>query len=108
MLETPQNPEAVDDGVMEHLNPFTIAQAQLDEAAEILQLEPEMHAFLRQPMREFHFTIPVRMDNGRSRVFEVVNGRRRTNTRVLPAAGGCNNRVLAMANIRRRGDAPAR
>ncbi len=54
----------------ETLNPFEIAQAQLDEAAEILQLEPEMHAFLRKPMREFHFTIPVRMDNGRTRVFE--------------------------------------
>ncbi|MFN2222630.1 MAG: Glu/Leu/Phe/Val dehydrogenase [Chloroflexota bacterium] len=70
MLETPRKSVAVDDGVTERLNPFAIAQAQLDEAAEILQLEPEMHAFLRQPMREFHFTIPVRMDNGRSRVFE--------------------------------------
>lgn len=54
----------------EILNPFAIAQAQLDEAAEILQLEPEMHTFLRQPMREFHFTIPVRMDNGRTKVFQ--------------------------------------
>jgi glutamate dehydrogenase (NAD(P)+) len=54
----------------ETLNPFAIAQAQLDEAAAILQLEPEMHAFLREPMREFHFTIPVRMDNGRSRIFQ--------------------------------------
>ncbi len=70
MLETPTESEALDDGVTERLNPFAIAQAQLDEAAEILQLEPEMHAFLRQPMREFHFTIPVRMDNGRSRVFD--------------------------------------
>jgi glutamate dehydrogenase (NAD(P)+) len=42
----------------------------LDDAAEILQLEPEMHSFLRQPMREFHFTIPVRMDSGRSRIFQ--------------------------------------
>ncbi|MCB0014843.1 MAG: glutamate dehydrogenase, partial [Anaerolineales bacterium] len=28
-----------------------------------------MHAFLREPMREFHFTIPVRMDDGSSRIF---------------------------------------
>ena len=63
----PQKEEIV---VKETLNPFSIAQAQLDEAAEILQLEPEMHAFLRQPMREFHFTIPVRMDNGKTRVFQ--------------------------------------
>ncbi|MEJ2750511.1 MAG: Glu/Leu/Phe/Val dehydrogenase dimerization domain-containing protein, partial [Anaerolineae bacterium] len=48
----------------ENLNPFAIAQAQLDEAAKVLQLDPDMHAFLRQPMREFHFTIPVRMDDG--------------------------------------------
>ncbi len=53
----------------ETLNPFAIAQAQLDEAAEVLQLDPDMHAFLRQPMREYHFTIPVRMDDGRTRTF---------------------------------------
>ncbi|RMG98064.1 MAG: Glu/Leu/Phe/Val dehydrogenase [Chloroflexi bacterium] len=29
-----------------------------------------MHAFLREPMREFHFTIPVRMDDGSTRVFK--------------------------------------
>jgi glutamate dehydrogenase (NAD(P)+) len=65
LKETP-----IQDSSKESLNPFAIAQAQLDEAAEILQLEPEMHAFLRQPMREFHFTIPVRMDSGRTRVFQ--------------------------------------
>lgn len=53
----------------ENLNPFAIAQAQLDEAAIVLQLDPDMHAFLREPMREFHFTIPVRMDDGRTRTF---------------------------------------
>ncbi|MEW5985950.1 MAG: Glu/Leu/Phe/Val dehydrogenase [Chloroflexota bacterium] len=54
----------------EILNPFAIAQAQLDEAAAVLQLDPDMHAFLREPMREFHFTIPVRMDNGRTHIFK--------------------------------------
>ncbi|VAW35792.1 NAD-specific glutamate dehydrogenase; NADP-specific glutamate dehydrogenase [hydrothermal vent metagenome] len=54
----------------ENLNPFAIAQAQLDKAAEILQLDPDMHAFLREPMREFHFTIPVKMDDGSTRVFK--------------------------------------
>lgn len=54
----------------EVLNPFAIAQAQLDEAAEILQLDPVMHTFLREPMREFHFTIPLRMDDGRTQVFK--------------------------------------
>ncbi len=54
----------------ENLNPFAIAQAQLDAAAEVLQLDPDMHAFLREPMREFHFTIPVRMDDGGVRSFK--------------------------------------
>ena len=54
----------------ETLNPFAIAQAQLDEAAEVLQLDPTMHAFLREPMREYHFTIPVRMDDGSVRIFK--------------------------------------
>ncbi|MCP5101342.1 MAG: Glu/Leu/Phe/Val dehydrogenase [Chloroflexi bacterium] len=54
----------------ENLNPFAIAQAQLDGAAEILQLDPDMHAFLREPMREFHFSIPVRMDDGSTKTFK--------------------------------------
>ncbi len=54
----------------ENLNPFAIAQAQLDEAAAILQLDPEMHAFLREPMREFHFTIPVKMDDGSTKIYK--------------------------------------
>jgi glutamate dehydrogenase (NAD(P)+) len=52
------------------LNPFKIAQAQLDEAAEILGLDPATHALLREPMREFHVTIPVRMDDGSVKVFK--------------------------------------
>ena len=54
----------------ENLNPFAIAQAQLDAAAEILQLDPQMHAFLREPMREFHFSIPVHMDDGHVEIFK--------------------------------------
>ena len=53
----------------ENLNPFAIAQAQLDEAAKVLQLDPDMHAFLREPMREFHFSIPVHMDDGTTKTF---------------------------------------
>lgn len=53
----------------ENMNPFAIAQAQLDAAAEILQLDPAMHTFLREPMREMHFTIPIRMDDGSTKIF---------------------------------------
>lgn len=54
----------------EMLNPFKIAQAQLDEAAKMLALDPGTHAMLREPMRELHVTIPVRMDNGEVKVFK--------------------------------------
>src|SRR5574341_897217 len=51
------------------LNPFAIAQAQLDHAARLLELEPAVHALLREPQRELHVTFPVRMDDGSVRVF---------------------------------------
>jgi len=51
-------------------NPFQVAQEQLDEAAKKLKLAPEVHAFLREPMRELHVTIPVRMDSGELKIFK--------------------------------------
>ncbi|MBC7242378.1 MAG: Glu/Leu/Phe/Val dehydrogenase [Anaerolineae bacterium] len=51
-------------------NPFEIAQRQLDMAAQILRLDPGVHALLREPMRELHVTIPVRMDDGTVKVFK--------------------------------------
>ncbi|HHE48066.1 MAG TPA: Glu/Leu/Phe/Val dehydrogenase [Candidatus Acetothermia bacterium] len=51
-------------------NPFVIAQRQLDEAAQLLRLDPALHELLRWPMREFHVRIPVRMDDGSVKVFE--------------------------------------
>jgi glutamate dehydrogenase (NAD(P)+) len=54
----------------EQLNPFKIAQQQLDEAAEILGLDPGTHAALREPMRELHVSLPVKMDDGSVKVFK--------------------------------------
>jgi len=51
-------------------NPFKMAQQQLDDAAKILGLDPGTHAALREPMREMHVSLPVRMDNGQVRVFK--------------------------------------
>lgn len=51
------------------LNPFAIAQRQLDEAAALLKLDRGLHELLRWPMREFHVRIPVRMDDGSVQVF---------------------------------------
>lgn len=55
---------------MSQLNPFKIAQRQLDESAKRLRLDDATHQLLRQPQREFQFTIPVRMDDGSTRVFQ--------------------------------------
>jgi glutamate dehydrogenase (NAD(P)+) len=51
-------------------NPFHIAQQQLDAAAKILKLDPAMHAFLREPMRELHVSLPVKMDDGTTQLFK--------------------------------------
>ena len=53
----------------ESLNPFAIARAQLDEAAELLGLEESVHQLLRNPLREYVVSIPVKMDSGDTRVF---------------------------------------
>jgi len=50
-------------------NPFVAAQQQFDHAADILQLDQATRDLLRNPIREFHFSIPVRMDDGSHRVF---------------------------------------
>ena len=55
---------------MSELNPFKIAQAQFDECADHLGLDDGMRNFLRWPQREFHVTLPVRMDDGSFKVFK--------------------------------------
>jgi glutamate dehydrogenase (NAD(P)+) len=50
-------------------NPFGIAQRQLDEAAEILKLDPAVHELLRWPLRELWVTLPVKMDDGTTKIF---------------------------------------
>ena len=52
------------------LNPFAVAQQQLDECAKNMNLDESAHAILRLPIRELHVSIPVRMDNGRVEVFK--------------------------------------
>jgi glutamate dehydrogenase (NAD(P)+) len=55
--------------MVDNLNPFSIAQQQLDEAAAILGLDHATHQLLRQPQRELHVSLPVRMDDGSTRVY---------------------------------------
>jgi glutamate dehydrogenase (NAD(P)+) len=51
-------------------NAFEMAQRQFDHVAGLLKLDPQVCEILRWPMREFHFRIPVRMDDGTIRMFE--------------------------------------
>ena len=51
-------------------NAFEMAQQQFDAVADKLQLDEGMRELLRWPQREYHFTIPVRMDDGKIKVFK--------------------------------------
>ncbi|MCD6200979.1 MAG: Glu/Leu/Phe/Val dehydrogenase [Bacteroidales bacterium] len=50
-------------------NLFEAAQKQFDHAAELLELDGATRDFLRMPMREYHFTIPLHMDDGKVKIF---------------------------------------
>ncbi len=50
-------------------NPFSAAQQQFDHAASLLDLDQATRDLLRTPMREYHFSIPVRMDDGKVQIF---------------------------------------
>lgn len=54
----------------ESLNPFEIAQAQFDEAAAVLGLDEATCQLLRNPRRQLFVTIPVKMDDGTTKVFQ--------------------------------------
>ena len=51
-------------------NPFKMAQQQFDDVAEKLGLDQATRDLLRNPDREFHFNIPIRMDDGTYKVFK--------------------------------------
>ncbi len=70
----------------EELNPFRIAQEQLDKAAEIMKLDEQAHQILREPMRTLIVNIPVRMHDGTTKVF--TGFRVHHNTARGPAKGG--------------------
>lgn len=61
-------PQTLD--VPRSLNPFAIAQQQFDTAASLLNLDAGLRAVLREPVRELHVTLPVRMDDGAVRSFK--------------------------------------
>ena len=50
-------------------NGFAIARRQFDRIADRLRLDSATRDLLRSPLREHHFAIPIRMDDGTRRVF---------------------------------------
>ena len=67
-------------------NPLENAQIQFDRVADMINLEQGARDLLREPMKEFHFTIPVKMDDGTTKVFKAY--RIKHNDARGPAKGG--------------------
>lgn len=70
----------------ENQNPLHHAQRQLAEAAALLELDNAIHAILKEPLRVLEVAIPVKMDNGTTRVFK--GFRSQHNDAVGPCKGG--------------------
>ena len=51
-------------------NPFAMARAQFDKIADLIGLDQGTRDLLRSPLREYHFSVPVRMDDGSVKVFQ--------------------------------------
>jgi glutamate dehydrogenase (NAD(P)+) len=67
-------------------SPWEAALSQLDEAAEILQLDPGVHDILRHPKRTLTVAVPIRRDDGMVRTF--TGYRVHHNTSRGPSKGG--------------------
>jgi glutamate dehydrogenase len=50
-------------------NPFEVAQEQFDRVADLLELSQSARDLLRTPIREYLFSVPVRMDDGDTKIF---------------------------------------
>lgn len=71
---------------MEKLNPFEMAQRQLDTAAAQLGLDEGTHMFLRNPQHEVKVNIPIKLDDGTTKIF--TGFRIQHSTARGPAKGG--------------------
>jgi glutamate dehydrogenase len=68
------------------LNPFSIAQQQIKAACDKLNLDNSVYEILKQPQRVIEVCIPVKMDNGTTKVFK--GYRSQHNDAVGPTKGG--------------------
>ena len=67
-------------------NPFEVAQEHVDKATKALGLDEATCELLRNPQREMWVTLPVRMDDGKVKIFK--GFRVQYNTARGPAKGG--------------------
>jgi glutamate dehydrogenase (NAD(P)+) len=52
------------------INPFEVVKKQIDRCADILNLDADIVAILKSPMRELHVSLPIHMDDGSVKVFQ--------------------------------------
>jgi glutamate dehydrogenase (NAD(P)+) len=88
---------------VESLNPWAAALVYLDEAAELMCLDPTLHVVLREPKRSLIVSIPVRLDSGEVRVFtgyrvhhDVTRGPAKGGVRYHPSVSLDEIKALAM------------
>ncbi|HEX2241318.1 MAG TPA: Glu/Leu/Phe/Val dehydrogenase [Actinomycetota bacterium] len=86
-----------------HDSAWDTALAQLDEVAELMGLAPGVHETLRAPKRALIVSIPFRMDDGTTRVYEgfrvhhnVTRGPAKGGIRYHPDVGLDETKALAM------------
>ncbi|MDY0131293.1 MAG: Glu/Leu/Phe/Val dehydrogenase [Desulforegulaceae bacterium] len=70
----------------ENLNPLDNAKAQVKKACDALSLGPDVYELFQEPMRMIEVSIPVRMDDGKLKVFK--GYRALHNDAIGPGKGG--------------------
>lgn len=86
-----------------HDSAWETALAQLDEAAELMGLAPGVHQTLRTPKRSLIVSVPFRMDDGSTRVYQgyrvhhnITRGPAKGGIRYHPSVGLGEVKALAM------------
>jgi glutamate dehydrogenase (NAD(P)+) len=99
MAMTPEEP--IQDA--SHDSAWDTALAQLDEVAELMGLAPGVHQILRSPKRSLSVSVPFRMDDGSTRVYQgyrvhhnVTRGPAKGGIRYHPDVGLDEVKALAM------------
>ncbi len=106
MAKKPMHPPAVSHQPLEDPSAdsaWETALSQLDEAAELMGLAPGVHATLRAPKRALIVSVPFRMDDGSTRVYQgyrvhhnVTRGPAKGGIRYHPDVGLDEVKALAM------------